>query len=186
MGPKTYADAKALILQDFPHFKEVRKSDSGLMKFIGAFLRIVTFGGMKSFMDSFTTTIGTTVYTPSSWDSMDDAGRCIVLRHERVHMVQKAHYGMWLFTLMYLIPIFPIGFAWFRAAFEMEAYGETITATLELRGAQVAMAPEFKARMVSRFTGPSYLWMWPFPDRVGEWFDTALDLKVRAFLKEGK
>lgn len=183
MGPRTTDEARAEILREFPAFREVRKADSRLMKAISSFLKAVTLGGMSSFMDRYTTTIGTTVYTPEGWDSWDDASRCAILRHERVHMRQAARHGMLLFSVLYLLPLFPLGLAWFRARFEQEAYEESIAASLELRGSHSAMSPEFKERMVRQFTGPAYGYMWPFKGSVEKWFDDALDRKVRAFLK---
>jgi len=30
-------------------------------------------------------------------------------------------------------------------------------------------------RIISRFTGPSYLWMWPFRETLERWYDEAVE-----------
>ena len=56
------------VRKEFPSFNLVKKSDSKLMAAISAFLKAITFGQMKAFMEDFVTTVGTTVYVPSRWE----------------------------------------------------------------------------------------------------------------------
>ena len=61
-----------------------------------------------------------------------------------------------------------------RARLEWEAYQETLAATAELVGLEAARSPALKRRIVGRFVGPDYGWMWPFPKQVGRWYDAAM------------
>lgn len=146
-------------LKEFPKFKVVPKAESRMMKAIDVFLRVVSFGRMKSFMTGFATTMGTTVYVTPGWPTKPDAAKAILLRHERVHMRQARRLTRPLFSLLYLLPFLPGGLAWFRARFEMEAYEETIQATFEHYGRQAVFSKAFRDKITKNFTGPAYLWM---------------------------
>ena len=52
---------------------------------------------------------------------MSDIARTVLLRHERVHLRQRRRYGFLPFAILYLIPLLPLGLAYFRARFEWEA-----------------------------------------------------------------
>lgn len=162
-------------LKEFPKFKVVPKSESWMMKAINAFLLAVSFGQMKNFMTGYATTIGTTVYVTPGWPTKPDADKAILLRHERVHMRQAKRYTRVLFSLLYLIPFFPVGLAYFRARFELEAYEETIRATFETYGRQAVFAKEFRDKIARQFTGPGYLFMWPFPKTIDKWILDAVE-----------
>lgn len=155
--------------KDFPKFKLVAKADSGFMKFLHVCLLIITFGQMKTFMDKFTTTIGYTVYTPSIWEQRSEKVRMLILRHERVHMEQKRRHGFW-FTISYLLFPLPCVWAYCRMKYEMEAYEVTIQVKWEYFGRR-GFTPEAREAMISRFTGPSYFWTWPWRKRIEEWYD---------------
>ena len=49
---------------------------------------VVTFGQMRSYLDSYQTTIGKTVYVTADWDDCDADERYVTLRHEAVHLRQ--------------------------------------------------------------------------------------------------
>lgn len=171
----TLAELEAEIRSEFPKFKVVPKSESTLMKAINAFLLIVSFGQAKAFMTGYATTLGTTVYVTASWPGRSDPDKMILLRHERVHMRQAARLTRILFSILYLVPFFPVGLAYFRARFEMEAYEETIRATYEHYGRQAVFAKEFRDRIARQFTGPGYMFMWPFPKTVDRWILDAVE-----------
>jgi len=160
---------------EFPDFKVVYKSESGLMRTVNAFLFAVSFGRMKTFMTGYATTLGTTVYVTEGWRTKPDLAKCILLRHERVHMRQARRLTRPVFSLLYLFVFLPALLAYFRARFEMEAYEETIRATFEYYGRQAVFAKEFRERMASQFTGPGYLFMWPFPKTVDKWILDAVE-----------
>jgi|SRR5690606_22038558 len=166
-------DLIAEIKREFPKFSIVKKQDSKLMRTIAVFLRILTFGQATDFMSRFHTTIGYTLYVSSSWDSMPNQGKMVVLRHERVHMRQAAAYGLLLFSFLYLFFPLPFILAYFRMKFEREAYEESMRATLELYpgGISILTRPFYKERMVRHFTSAEYFWMWPFKRSVEKWFD---------------
>jgi len=83
-------------------------------------------------------------------------------------------------ALLYLLPFFPLGLAYGRARLEWEAYTETLRATAELRGLAAAQDPRLRERIVSRFVGPAYGWMWPFRRQVERWYDAVLEELARA------
>lgn len=172
---KPFADLVAEVRAEFPAFKIVRKSESRLMKAADVFLKVVSFGKMNTFMTSFTTTLGTTIYVTESWDHIGDESKSITLRHERVHMRQARQLTPPLFSLLYLFAFLPLFLAYFRARFEREAYEETVRATCELYGPKAVFDKSFRDRMVKHFTSAEYLWMWPFPKTVEKWFMDAAE-----------
>jgi len=119
------------------------------------------------------------LYLPDSWDATPDMERVIVLRHERVHMRQRRRHGDLLFAFLYLVPFFPVGLAYGRARLEWEAYAETLRATAELAGIEAARSPELRERIVRQFTGPAYVWMWPFRTTVLRWHARVLEAIAR-------
>jgi hypothetical protein len=155
---------------EFPSFQVVPKDQSWLMKVINFLLVCITFGKMKTFMTSFTTTIGYTVYVPHGWSLRPTASRATTLRHERVHMRQRKKYGWFLFSFLYLLAL-PIWRAYYRTKFEKEAYEETMKALLEYYGEAAVSAQ--KKSIVENFTGPSYFWMWTDQKAIEAWYDAA-------------
>jgi len=157
---------KAEISAEFPSFSLHYKKDSLLLRMIGFFAG-------ASFMSSYVTTLWSqTVYLPSNWDGYDDDTKCSLLRHERVHMRQARKLTYPLFAFLYLCVFFPIGLAYCRARFEMEAYTESLQADKDY-GDDYSSA-EKKAWLVGQFTSGAYGWMWPFAGMVGKWFDEAV------------
>lgn len=159
------------IRAEFPSFEVCPKTESRLITVIDVLLRAITFGSTKDFMTRYTTTIGTTVYTPTSWDSMPETSRMTILRHERVHMQQAQLYGRLLFSLLYLFWPLPLGLAYYRAKFEMEAYTETLQAQYEYHGEAAIVSALNKQFIVGQFTSGAYGWMWPFKSKVEAWYD---------------
>ena len=172
----SYSELQQQVAVEFPSYREVRKVDSWLMKAIGSFLWGITLGRMSSFMRDFITTIGTTVYVPEGWGNMPDHERMIILRHERVHMRQRAKYGSFIFSLAYLAFPLPCVFAYARMKFEQEAYAESLKATVELlvMGEQLIQTPEWRVRHVGYFTQAAYFWTWPWRRGIDKWFDSAV------------
>lgn len=152
----------------YPKFDVVSKRDSALMKACDVLLWLITFGGMKTFMTNFTTVIGYVVYVPDNWSSLPEDTRALILRHERVHMQQRK--ASWFFSLKYLLLPFPVLWAYYRTKYEMEAYEESMRFLWELRGVK-AFTPEYRANMISNFTGAGYFWMWPWRKRIEKWYD---------------
>ncbi len=165
------------IAREFPTFEVLRKRDSPLQRFIGAALAVITLGGQRGYLTRYHTVLFGKLYVPDAWDGMDDAARYILLRHERVHLRQRARMGDAAMAVVYLLPVFPLFLAWGRARLEWEAYAETIRATAELLGLDAARALEDE--IVRRYVGPDYGWMWPFPGAVRRWFREAIDEVAR-------
>lgn len=167
------------IRAEFPTFRIVPKHGHRLSHAIDKALKVITFGGQRSYLTRYHTVIGNTLYVPPTWEQMSDLDRVILLRHERVHLRQRRRYGSVLMTFLYLVPFFPLGLAYGRARIEWEAYEETLRATAELVGLDEACSSHLRAHIVARFTGPDYGWMWPFERTVQAWYDRALD-RLRA------
>jgi hypothetical protein len=163
------------IRREFPDFRLVRKRASAFSKAIDVALRIVTFGAQRQYLTHYHTVIGSTLYLPESWEATPDVDRAIVLRHELVHLRQRRRLGLVPMALLYLLPYFPLGLAWGRARLEWEAYRETVRATAELKGMEVARSAELRGRIVGRFTSGAYGWMWPFRRTIERWYDELLN-----------
>lgn len=162
------------IKKEFLDFKLVYKKNSKLMKFIDLFLRVLTFGKNKTFMTEFVTTIKNTVYLNSEWDNYTDSSKCTLLRHERIHMRQAQRYGFILYTFLYLFVYFPVGFAYYRAKFEKEAYEESIRASYEYYGNLIINSKNYREYIIRQFVGPSYGWMFPFRVKMESWYDSII------------
>jgi hypothetical protein len=164
---------------EFPQFRIRKKRTSLLQRAIHVALAILTFGGQRVYLTRYHTVLFGTLWVPDAWDAMSDADQYILLRHERVHLRQRKRMGDLWMSFVYLVPFFPLFFAWGRARIEWEAYAETIRATAEVLGLEAAA--NLRPHIVQRFTGADYGWMWPFPKAVNRWFDEAL-ADVRAEL----
>jgi hypothetical protein len=164
----------AEIRQEFPRFRIIFKAEHALSRAIDWALRILTLGAQRTYLTEYHTVIGDTLYVPLAWERTGDVDRAILLRHERVHLRQRRRLGLPLMTFLYLVPFFPVGLAYGRARLEWEAYVETLRATADLAGRDAARSPELRDKIVRRFTGPDYGWMWPFERTVTRWYDAAL------------
>jgi hypothetical protein len=160
------------IVAEFPTFEVRWKRDDRLQRAIHVALRYLTLGGQRVYLDGYYTVMFGKLWVPASWATLPDADRYILLRHERVHLRQRARLGDLGMAFVYLVPFFPLFLAYGRARLEWEAYTETLRATAEVAGVDAAEA--LRARIVSRFTGGDYGWMWPFPSQVNRWFDEAM------------
>lgn len=158
------------ISAEFPRFKLREKSSSTWMKILDVLLRVVTFNKMKAFMTTFTTTVGYTVYVPSSWSTMSIRGQVVILRHEAVHMRQVRKYGRLLFGFLYLVCWLPVFRAKWRRDFEMEAYEESLRVLHEF-GEDLANIV-LRTRMIAHFTSAEYVWTWTKEADIEAWYDT--------------
>jgi hypothetical protein len=177
MQESTFPRTEALLRSihaEFPAFRIVPKRGNALSLAIDGALRLITLGAQRHYMTRYHTVIGDTLYVPESWNAMGDVARVILLRHERVHLRQRRRYGFVVFAALYLLPILPLGLAWFRARFEWEAYRETLRATAELRGLDALRDAALRGEIVRRFVSGDYGWMWPFSRVIERWFDQAL------------
>lgn len=173
VGDRTAA-LLAEIEREFPGFRLVRKDRSRLHRLIDRLLRALTLGAMSDYLNGYHTTVGRTVYVAAGWDAMSDAGRYLVLRHERVHLRQFRRFTLPGMVLLYLLVPLPVGLAWFRARCEREAYADTVRTTAELHGIAAVRDPAFRRHIIGHFLGPGYGWMWPFRRSLERWYDRLL------------
>ena len=159
---------------EFPRFRIVRKDTSRFHRAIHYALVGVTLGRMRSYLDSFQTTIGFTVYVTADWETTDLDQRYVTLRHEAIHLRQFRKYTLPGMALLYVLLPVPLGLAWFRAYFEKQAYAESIRAAAEVWGPEHPRNIRFRSHIVEQFVGPSYGWMWPFRRSVERWYDRVL------------
>lgn len=176
MGQIDEADYGLLLdelVTEFPEFEIKKKRDSTLMKVLNVLLRIITFNQMKTFLNGFITTIGTTVYVPDSWDSRSDVSKWVTLSHERVHMVQAKKYGRFLFSFLYLLCL-PCLFAFYRTKFEKEGYETSLKCMVQAFGPGSVLDPNYREKIISHFTTAKYFWMWVRRSDIEEWYDNAV------------
>ena len=169
-----YAALVDEIQREFPRLRIVKKADSRFQRAIHHALRIVTFGGMRTYLEDYQTTIGRTIYVTSDWDQRDADERYCTLRHEAVHLRQFRRYTLPGMALLYVLLPLPIGLAYFRARFEMAAYEESIRAAALVHGSAYPRESAFRGHILEQFTGPSYGWMWPFRAALERWYDRVL------------
>jgi hypothetical protein len=137
-------------------------------------LRVVTLGGMRTYLTHYVTTLGHTIYVPDDFDAWRPERAWEILRHEDVHVRQFERFGWIGMLLLYgLLPL-PMGLAYGRARLEWEAYAETLRAVAEAEGIAAAKSRALHDEIVRRFTGPDYGWMWPFPSAVRGWINEAI------------
>lgn len=172
--PHRYDALVEALRREFPRFRIVRKDRSPLHRAIHRALWALTFGRMRTYLDSYQTTIGSTVYVTADWDERDPDERYVTMRHEAVHLRQFRAYTLPGMALLYLLVPLPMGLAWFRARFEMEAYAETLRAAAEVWGREYPRRAAYRQYVISQFTGASYGWMWPFRAHLERWYDGVL------------
>ena len=160
------------IQREFPSFAIRKKRGNVLQQAIHVVLFVFTLGGQRVYLTRYHTVLFGVLWVPDAWDAMKDEDKYILLRHERVHLRQRRRMGDLAMTFVYLVPFFPLFFAYGRARIEWEAYVETIRATAEVYGSEVAAS--LRSGIRERFVGPDYGWMWPFPKTIDRWFDEAL------------
>ncbi|MFT3695313.1 MAG: hypothetical protein QM831_19425 [Kofleriaceae bacterium] len=169
-----YERLVAKLKLELPGFRIVRKDQSRLHRLIDRSLKIVTFGRMVDYLDSYQTTIGKTVYVTADWDRRSIETRYVTLRHEAIHLRQFRKYTLPVMAVLYVLLPLPMGLAWFRARFELEAYAESIRAAAEVWGPAHVRGASYREHLISQFTGPSYGWMWPFRKSLERWYDQQL------------
>jgi len=169
-----YDKLVAALQEEFPRFRIVRKDRSTFHRVIHYALVGITFGGMRRYLDSYQTTIGSTVYVTRDWDERSAEVRYVTLRHEAIHLRQFRRYTLPGMALLYVLLPLPLGLAWFRAYFEKEAYAESIRAAAEVYGPNYPRGTEYRRYIIDQFVGPSYGWMWPFRAGLERWYDRVL------------
>jgi hypothetical protein len=164
---------------EFPQFRIRKKRTSTIQRAIHLALAMITLGGQRVYLTHYHTVLFGTLWVPDAWDAMSDDDKYVLLRHERVHLRQRARMGDLVMTFLYLVPFLPLFLAYGRARIEWEAYVETIRATAEVYSVEAAEG--LREHIKKRFTGAEYGWMWPFPSTIDRWFDEAMaDVRAEA------
>ncbi|MFN3199167.1 MAG: hypothetical protein ACE366_12270 [Bradymonadia bacterium] len=159
--PITHEDVDQLAAalgEVIPRFAIRYKDESPLQRLIG---RLVSPFNSE-YMTRFTTVMFGKVYFPSrAWcDEMGPEAVYSILRHEAVHLLDAKHFPV-IFHLSYLF-LLPAGLT-ARAWWEWRGYVETMRVEVALRG----YVPEHHIEWIAGcFTGPAYLFMWPFPKQI--------------------
>ena len=152
----------AEIRAEFPSFAILPKRGSRLQRAIDVALKLVTLGGQRSYMTRYHTVLFGRLWVPDSWDAMRDDARFILLRHERVHLRQRARMGDVVMGFVYLVPLLPA-----RPRVRARAHRVGGVRRDHPRDLQSPRPKRPRRRLrseiVPRFTGPDYGWMWPFP-----------------------
>ncbi len=165
-----YEDLLVELRREFPRFRVIAKSSSRFQRAIHRALTIVTFGGMRGYLDDYVTTIGQKVYVCRDWDARTDDARWATMRHEAVHLRQFRRWTLPGMAFLYLLVPLPVGLAYFRMRFERAAYEETIRCEASLYGLDYVRGT-LRDHVLEQFSGPSYGWMWPFRRSLERWYD---------------
>ena len=180
----TFQDLVTAAQKDFPSLKIKYKDQSWFMKLIGILLFF-----NKSFMASYTTTIGSTVYFPNEgFVKSRPVSASTVLLHELVHVYDAKKYTTPLFSLLYMspqifvllcLPLFLVSWkialplmilfalpipSYFRMHFEKRAYLTSLYAINAL-AARLNFKPILASQeeaFLKQFKDSSYYFMWPF------------------------
>lgn len=158
--------------------------DNWFCKALAGILLVITFGGMKYrvFLDRFATTIGPLQFYPVTWD-ISTVERVVV--HESRHTRQARWFGFWihpwvglpLFAVFYLLLPLPLGLAWFRCWFEMDADRYSWRHQLK-QGATIVQILTRANAFGNTVCSGSY--MWPLPKKWGvPMFEKAVEKVVK-------
>lgn len=190
--------ALALVRQFVPELAVVKKSDSKLHKLIG---RVLAKVGNKSYMESYATTIGTTIAIPTgndmSWTVALHEGRHVldfkrwghlfsvgylfpqllgilgVLASLLVSVLVLCGFSPWLLlVLLSLVFLAPLP-APFRAMMEARAYLVTIGCLFWSNRLKEDWL--VTGALATIFSTGGYYWMWPFKKMVARYFTKKLE-----------
>jgi hypothetical protein len=169
-----YDELVEALRAEFPGMRIVRKDQSPMHRAIHWVLLGVTLGRMRSYLGSYQTTIGKTIYVTADWDQRSVEERYVTMRHEAAHLRQFRRWTLPGMAVVYVLLPLPLGLAWCRARLEQEAYAETVRAAVEVWGPEAVRQPAFRGRIVEQFVSASYGWMWPFRRSIEAWYDRVL------------
>lgn len=141
--------------------------DGWFWKALSVLVTIFTFGGIKprQFLEDYATTIGPIQAYPRKWKVL--SGRLLV--HEARHTRHCRWLGLWihpwvglpLYALLYLSVFFPIGLAFFRWRFEIDADKASYRYMLR-QGYSVAVVRDRAKSFGKTVCGGNYGWAWIF------------------------
>ena len=157
----TQADIDRLLRElkeEIPAFDLCFKTDSWLQRLIGKLVHPFN----PTYMTRYTTVMGGKIWLPSREFLRNKSLGWLyaLLRHEAVHLRDMRRYPV-LFQISYLL-LLSSGVTC-RAYWEWRAYKASIAAEFEIKG---EISDEFLDGIVAQFTGPAYLYMWPFRSHI--------------------
>ncbi len=155
IGPADLADLEARLAHELPRFGLRYKDESRLQRLIGAAVRPFN----ARYLTDYTTVMFGRVWFPSrAWcERQGAAGVYRILRHEAVHLRDARRWpGVFQFSYVFLLPAGLSARAWW----EWRAYAETVRVEAEIDG---RVSDATLAHIARAFTGPDYLFMFPFP-----------------------
>jgi len=133
--------------------KVLSKAGSKFMLLLGVIANLFHI----DFMNRFWTTIGNTIYYPTTVKNPYHRTYQKVIEHELVHVQQWRKWNI-LFSVSYALFPLPVFFAWFRWRWEREAYM-----------IQVRANPD-SINWIVETLWSNYLWCWP-KKWMKEWFE---------------
>lgn len=139
--------------------------DGWFWKLLAVFAMLFTFGGIsrKKFLENYATTIGPIQAYPRNWPKLSRR----LLIHEAQHTRQARWCGLgihpWvglpIFAVLYLLVLLPIGFAYFRWRFEINA--ERASYRWMLNNGYLRRDVRLRASTFGqRVCGGNYGWSW--------------------------
>jgi hypothetical protein len=150
-----FAELRADMYRELGTHITTKSEDRRFWKTLDVLLRITSFGHCTGLLKR-TTTIGRWIAFPEGKDLHDaSAEDVLTLIHERRHVRQCARYTTLGMALLYLFVPLPIGLAYFRYKFEMEAFED------ERKFAHDNGWTIDPAWFLSNLCGAAYLWAWP-------------------------
>lgn len=180
-----YTDLISAAKQHFPDLQIKYKDQSTFMKILG---KLLFFN--PSFMKTYTTTIGSTIYFPSkTFLKLQPAMMTIILLHELIHVNDAQKLPKYVFEFLYLFPqiisllliplllvswklflpliiLFALPLpAYFRMIYEKRAYLVSLYVTNKLNQKYqlTNTLEENKNLYLSQFKSGAYYFMWIFP-----------------------
>ena len=122
--------------------------------------------GCATYLDSFQTTIGSTVYVTPDWDDWEPDRRYVTLRHEAIHLRQfRTLYAARDGGAVPAVAVAGRARLVSRAASRRRRTPRAIRAAAEVWGSDYPRRPTFATTWSRNSSGPSYGWMWPFRTR---------------------
>ena len=131
-----------------------------VIKWFVAFVGLFSKKFEQNWYNNYTIAVGNYLVFPSRKRYSDWSLSYVykIVRHEYIHMVQYYdHPLLWPLSYIALLPTVLS----MRAYWEFPAYVETMKAHYELGG---TIDDGYVEMFLDYFTGPSYLWMFPFED----------------------
>ena len=137
---------------------------------LGWILHAITFGRMshRTFMERYATTLGPIQAHPRGLARLRDS----TVVHESRHTRQSRWHGLFIhpwvglpfFAITYLLLPLPVGLAWLRYRFELDADRSGFSYAVRNRQDFGRTLEDLLARARSRadqLSGPEYAWAWP-------------------------